>query len=284
MAGFFRAGKGATFRRAPSARKKDLRRAGLFVHAVVLSAADRHVVVDCNVAESAASADSRLRAPAWRSRPASASERLAFARRLRASRGRSRCGLRTANAIVAPRCRPPAPTRTCALRGASAGLGALLAFGIARIADRALSCRPRRRLACADARAKRKPAGRRAFRRAASRRATSARSSPGRSPSTTPASRLASGARSRRSRPCRGSPSRSSSTISAAASFQPMWTSIISAERISRARIDVVLAGVLRRGAVRRLEHRDRVGQVGARARCRCRRPARRARRRCSRR
>ena len=51
-----------------------------------------------------------------------------------------------------------------------------------------------------------------------------------------------------------------------------------------RAGVDLVLAGVLRRGAVRRLEHRDLVGEVRARARCRCRRPARRARRRCSRR
>ena len=51
-----------------------------------------------------------------------------------------------------------------------------------------------------------------------------------------------------------------------------------------RARVDLVLAGVLRRRAVRRLEHRDRVGEVRRPARCRSRRPGRRARPRCSRR
>ena len=39
-----------------------------------------------------------------------------------------------------------------------------------------------------------------------------------------------------------------------AASFQPRWRSIISPERMTRAGVDLVEVGVLRRGAVGRLE------------------------------
>ena len=45
--------------------------------------------------------------------------------------------------------------------------------------------------------------------------------------------------------------------IRSAASVQPMWRSIISARQDLGARVDVVLAGVLGRGAVGGLEHRD---------------------------